>query len=238
MLEWNDTFVDWQVDRFRATLEDRQRAVRGIVDRTVECVAIDGPLRRGLDVIGRYRVAEKLLTRRLQPLIGKPGQSSSPVGRLLNENANLCALEALSTGCVRPAAHSVAIDEFAIVEAFPSSFLGVLLAKPQEVRARRGDRSDTFFEMLADTALTALLNELLPSRELRRPFSAATNHDDRAAIVCAMTALCVAEGRYSAVGDDDGWIILPPRPFLQPWASDLIEANGRDSDARPPLFVQ
>jgi hypothetical protein len=48
--------------------------------------AFDGPLRSGLDLIGRYRVAERMLTRRLQPHIGKPGQSSAPVGKLLNEN--------------------------------------------------------------------------------------------------------------------------------------------------------
>ena len=38
------------------------------------------------------------------------------------------------------------------------------------------------------------------------------NHDDRAAFVCALTALSVATGEFTAVGDERGaWIILPPQ---------------------------
>jgi hypothetical protein len=40
------------------------------------CAAFDGPLRLDLEPIAVYRVAERMLTRRLQRLIGKPGQSS------------------------------------------------------------------------------------------------------------------------------------------------------------------
>jgi hypothetical protein len=45
-----------------------------------------------------------------------------------------------------------------------------------------------------------------------------TNHDDRAALICALTALCVAAGDFTAVGDADGWIVPPPRRFVQDWA--------------------
>ena len=45
------------------------------------------------------------------------------------------------------------------------------------------------------------------------------NHDQRAAFVCALAALCVTKGKYVAVGDtEDGHIILPP-----------IEVWGRES---------
>jgi len=56
--------------------------------------------------------------------------------------------------------------------------------------------------------------------------SAVTNHDDRAALVCALTALCVAARDYTAVGDEDGWIILPPSSFVQGWAMHALRANA------------
>jgi hypothetical protein len=71
---------------------------------------------------------------------------------------------------------------------------------------------------------------LLAGRPLRGPLQHIRNHDDRAAIVRAITALCIAARRYTAVGDDDGYIILPPPVAagecgLQPWAMKIIHAN-------------
>ena len=56
------------------------------------------------------------------------------------------------------------------------------------------------------------------------------NHDDRAAFICALTALSVAAGDYTAVGDDDGWIVLPPVAFVVPWARELLIANECDDE--------
>ena len=51
-----------------------------------------------------------------------------------------------------------------------------------------------------------------------------TNHDHRAAFICALAALCVARKQYVAVGDpEDGHIVLPP--ILQPWAEDSLRKN-------------
>jgi predicted RNase H-like nuclease len=55
-----------------------------------------------------------------------------------------------------------------------------------------------------------------------------TNHDDRAALICALTALSVAADDFTAVGDADGWIVLPPRPFVRSWARADLEANARE----------
>ena len=74
--------------------------------------------------------------------------------------------------------------------------------------------------------LTRLISDLLPNRRLVDIFEAVTNHDDRAAVVCALTSLCVAAGRYSSVGDRQGWIILPPRDYIQPWAWQLLLDNA------------
>ena len=47
----------------------------------------------------------------------------------------------------------------------------------------------------------------------------------------------MAAGNFVAVGDDDdGWIILPPRAFIQPAQWALLEANASDQGAA--LFVE
>jgi hypothetical protein len=71
--------------RFRAVEPERERVIAQLAaGRMIAATAFDGPIGRGFDIIGRYRTAERMLTRRLRPLIGKPGQSSAPVGRLLS----------------------------------------------------------------------------------------------------------------------------------------------------------
>jgi len=167
-----------------------------------------------------------MLTRRLQPLIGKPGQASAPVGKLLNEHANACVRHVFGSCYVENARHEIAIDQKAVVEAFPSSFLGLMICDPARVAARRGDRSDVFFQhLLLNGRLQALLQHLLPNRHLDPDMRKITNHDDRAAFVCALTALCVVAGQCVAVGDDDGWIILPPMPFIEPVQRELLRRN-------------
>lgn len=191
--------------------------------------AFDGPIRRGFEIIGRYRTAERMLTRRLRPLIGKPGQSSAPVGKLLNRHANECVLLLVRHADLHPAWHAVPIDDKALVEAFPSSFLGMMIADPTDLSARRGNRSDRFFQHLVTAGvLSALIGHCLPGRTLTQDLATVVNHDDRAALICALSALCVAKGDFVAVGDDDGWIILPPRSFIQPAQWSLLEANAAE----------
>jgi hypothetical protein len=209
-LDWNLQHVELAITRFRAVEPERTDSICRLLDRPVEAVALDGPLRGDLQVIGRYRLAERLLTLRLRPLIGKPGQASALVGRSLNLHTNLCAATVLATALVRPSRHTNAIHASAIVEAFPTSFMGVLIDEPGRVPAKRGNRSDVYFQHLATTGgFAALLDHLLPGRRVTTALGDVTNHDDRAALVCALTALAVAAGDFSQVGDDDGWIVLP-----------------------------
>ena len=71
------------------------------------------------------------------------------------------------------------------------------------------------------------MQRLHPGYHLEKPFGAVENHDERAAVVCALTALCVAAGEYTVVGDrQDGWILLPPRSLIQPWAWTLLQENA------------
>ena len=178
-----------------------------------------------------------MLTRGVGRLIGKPGQSSTPVGRLLNEHANACVGAVLERCSVATAAHPVRIRSEAVVEAFPSAFLGVMLRDPAGVHATRGDRSDTFYRHLSrEGALSTLVEHLLPGRTPAMSLHDVTDHDERAAVVCGLTALCVAAGKFIAVGDEDGWIILPPVGFTQPWARSILERNA-GSEQTSALYV-
>lgn len=231
-LDWSVSTIAWTVARFRALDGERERAIAETAGGApLLCVAIDGPLRRGFDIIGTYRTAERMLSRRLPAHIGKPGQSSTPVGMRLNAHANACALAILRTGLVAPAAWTVRIDEAAIVEAFPSTFLGLMIEEPARLKTSRAKRSDDYFVHLSENgALAALLHALLPGRSLQCDLSAIRNHDERAALVCALTALGMACGEFTAVGDENGWIILPPRHAIRDWAWPLLESNAEQPD--------
>ncbi len=234
LLSWTNSIVSWKIARFRAAEPEREIAIAEMtVGGQIMVAAFDGPIRRGFDIVGRYRTAERMLTRRLRPLVGKPGQSSSPVGKLLNHHANECVQHVVTHGTVQTACHGVAIDQSALVEAFPSSFLGLMIKNPADLSARRADRSDTFFAHLATTGrLSALIDHCLPGRHLAADLAEITNHDDRAAFVCALTALSVAAGDFVAVGDQvDGWIILPPRQFIQQVQWELLDLNASEEAA-------
>jgi hypothetical protein len=235
-IAWGAREVTWQVARFRAIEPERTETIVALAaGLPIACAAFDGPLRCGFDGIGRYRAAERMLTRRLARKIGKPGASSAPVGRLLNAHANACATTVLQHCDVAIARHAIRIDDRAAVEAFPSGFLGVLIGEPSALAARRHNRSDRFFLRCCERGtFDNLVDHVLPGRRLARAPTDLTDHDERAAFVCALTALCVAADDYTAVGDHDGWIILPPYPLLQPWAREDLEANASDEALRAP----
>lgn len=200
-LDWDDLAVRCSIKRFRAAEPERTETLASVAcPSPVLVAALDGPLRGDLAIIGRYRTAERMLTRRLAPLIGKPGQASAPVGKALNEHTNECCRILLRLASIGPSFHLQSLNDHALVEAFPSAFLGVLIEDPAALGARRGDRSDTFYQAVVETGqLGQLFHHLLPGRSLAFAPSQFTNHDDRAALVCAITALCVAVGDYTAV---------------------------------------
>ena len=237
-LDWDEEHVTWKTERFRALPEEQEITIATVAGgKMLEAAAFDGPLRAGFDVIGSYRVADRMLTRRLGRRIGKPGQASAPVGKALNGAANDLANVVLRRCQLATARHAIGIDPRAIVEAFPSSFLGVMLEDPSLVPARRADRSDVFFaDLAAKGTLQRLLRFLLPGRAITLRLENVRNHDDRAALVCAITALAIAVGNFTAVGDANGWIVLPPRSFVQPWAWSDLESNAREE--RPGCLYQ
>jgi hypothetical protein len=230
-LSWNDDEIIWRIERFRATDTDRKSVFDSVFCQHLLAAAFDGPLTTGIMPVTRYRFAERMLTAGFQPWIGKPGQSNAPNGIKLNEYASRAALALIAMRALAESKHAHNVHFLAVVEAFPTSFLGLLLHQPLGIRGSRKKHSDSFFEVLAeDGTLASLLNRLLPNRSIP-DIRQIKNHDDRAAFICAVTALCVAANDYTAVGDHDGWIILPPLSFVQPWALSLFETNAQNHSA-------
>jgi len=227
LLVWDQERVDLSLVRFTAKQEDvRTSLTRTLNGRSVKTAALDGPLRNDLNTIGVYRAAEQILTRQLWRHIGKPAQSSTPNGIELNVAANSVARILIEIGAVEIARHEGNILPVSIVEAFPTTFLGVMLKAGFPVK--RGKRSDSYYKHLtageSGGALGGLIRRLLPGRRIPEELSRVSNHDERAAIVCAISALCIAKGQYTAVGDENGFIIMPPvggsenSPGVRDWA--------------------
>jgi len=152
-------------------------------------------------------------------------------GRLLNAHTNACAKTLIAAGTLAQATHCHAIHVNAVIEAFPSSFLGLLVRDPQSLQIRRGNRSDRFYAHLSQSGiLNDLLECLLPSRRLKTSFESVRHHDETAAVTCALTALCAAAGNYTAVGDKNGWIVLPPASFIEPLAWRLLTENAQEGE--------
>ncbi|WP_224703275.1 hypothetical protein [Devosia aquimaris] len=225
LLRWDGSSVHWRIARFTAQDDDRRATLAGVIgDTPLLAAAFDGPLRGDLSEIDVYRAAERLLSiRPLREAIGKLAQSNSGNGRLLNRATNACARDVIASGRVGVARHAQAIHPLAIAEAFPNCFLGLMLGDPAPHKGGRGSRSDRYYTALvADGTLERLLHHHLPGRASAAAFASVTNHDDRAALVCALTALGVAGQDYCAAGDAEGWIILPPPAFIAPWAMPIL----------------
>lgn len=207
---------------------ERFKALRFLIpDRsTIAAVAIDGPLTKNLRPVNRYRSAEAILSRGVFQRRGKPGQTNSPMGQRLHRNASDLARQALKIindvyGKLNKSNHLHPIHHLCLVEAFPNAFLAMLLPEGSIPPVHR-NASDRFWEVLIKLGLfQSFLSGLLPNRS-GPDLGKFHNHDERAAIVCALTALSVSKCRFVAVGDrEDGFIVLPPR-----------EAWGRNGSTR------
>ena len=148
-LEFDKSGASVHTTRFTAQPSELEQLLSDLVGhRPLLAAAFDGPFRRDLDHIGIYRTCEKVLTVRLAPHIGKPGQANAGNGRKLNDATNAFVRTALRMGCIAEARHPAAVHRCAVAEAFPTTFLGVMLdedfGKPSKAR------SDCYFERLHD----------------------------------------------------------------------------------------
>jgi hypothetical protein len=196
-----------------------------------QVIAIDGPIVPAGGDAGLVRAVERLFASGPFQRRCKPGFSHvAGTGRQLRMAAGRAA------DCLAPiaipdatAAPFPAVRPGGIVEAFPNAFLGVCLddqcycAMP---KLRRGRKFDWLYQQWVSRNLVAQLP--LPGNLIGVPtrFAATSDHEERAALVCALTALLTALGAFTAVGDDaGGWFFLPPWGLWQPWAQNLVKAR-------------
>jgi hypothetical protein len=100
-------------------------------------------------------------------------------------------------------------------------------------------KSDWLYEQVVEAGLFRnLLSKFdLASLSVLRKFEQARNHDERAALICLLTAMFAQSGDAVIVGDTaGGWFWLPPIAFWDSWASAaLIKALGPSPKNRFPL---
>jgi hypothetical protein len=155
---------------------------------------------------------------------GKPGQTSLPTGRELHHHATEIGAFLVARGNLGASDHFEPIYQHRVVEAFPNMLLAALVAEGKLPPLRR-DASDRYREALVhDTRrLEDTVVFLLPGRALAADLRTCNNHEDRAALLCALTALAVSLNQYVGVGDPfDGDIILPPRAL---WGASVLGAR-------------
>jgi len=141
------------------------------------------------------------------------------------------------TGCTFPRV----IKGKNIVEAFPNAFLGVLLADSyfQEVgRLKRGKKFDWLYDQCRDAEVFRYLIDSVGARNLSvAKIEGNEAHEERAALICLLTAAAVAVGRYTAVGEEGGgYFFLPPLALWAEWARREIELQ-RERDNMVKVWV-
>lgn len=130
-----------------------------------------------------------------------------------------------------------------MVEAFPNAFLGVCVgaekysAMPKLKRGRKFDwLYDTWCELGSFEAIVEMLGESIP-KALGPRCLETRNHDERAALVCLLTAAAVALGTYTAIGEPEGgYLFLPPWTFWSEWARGEV-ATQRLADPSIEVWI-
>ena len=123
-----------------------------------------------------------------------------------------------------------------IIEAFPSTFLGVLVPEQfysTNIKDKKQSRSDWLYEQAVECgALARVLRHLgWNERDTLVQVETESNHDKRAALICLLTAGFAHAGEATIIGDPSGgWFWLPPKALWEPWAlQGLEEALTRSS---------
>jgi hypothetical protein len=199
----------------------------------VDVAAIDAP------ILGREsydkRVCERLFTLGCFQRRCKPGLSHvSGTGRDFRQAGQKSArqLSEITSGRELVARFPRVWKACNLVEAFPNAFMGVLFPSDcfdRLPKLRRGKKFDwlydkccerrTFDSVIHTIGGTTLLSVL-------HYINTNQNHDQKAALICLLTAGAVAAGRYTAVGDGEGgYFFLPPWVAWAPWALQEFETQ-------------
>ena len=122
------------------------------------------------------------------------------------------------------------IEDSNIVEAFPNAYLGVCVsddAYDQMPRLPRGRKFDWLFDRWVKGGLFGRVVEKIALEQLadlEGTFNRNRQHDERAALVCLLTAAGVFAGHYAAVGNEaGGYFFLPPWHSWATWAREELD---------------
>lgn len=207
-------------------------------------IALDGPL-------VPYNASERIRRRCEWVFVHSPFHNRCKPG-LSDWGRGLELRRAAADACTQFSsiiAHSGVVDQKAvvrrdgrIVEAFPNAFLAVLLTEQQILgmpRLCRGERFDWLYEktLSAGSLQRAILGFTDLPDEIGQHLVHESDHERRAALICLLTAIFVAAGASTLVGDAaGGWFCLPPLNLWQEWAkSGLQRAAGLMATKGQPL---
>ncbi len=207
-------------------------------------LAIDAPVLPGGHLDYSRRACERVFAWKPFQKRCKPGASHvSGTGQALRRagvETAMAFFESVSSQDLAKAFPRV-ITGRNIVEAFPNAFLGVSLpASVFSVSLKRGVKFDWLYDTWLDQSAIKQLQGLLSwdREEFWRAVWQNKQHDERAALVCAMTAVCVLRGSYVAVGDErGGYFFLPPWSTWASWARQSLDSNRRDARLVTPVDV-
>ncbi len=115
-----------------------------------------------------------------------------------------------------------------IVEAFPNAYLALVIPVTYFERMpflQRGRKFDWLYDQwLALDLFSKQALRLERSGTLLRNCRECADHEERAALVCLLTAGSVAQNQYTAIGErKSGYIFLPPFNHWAQWAKSELE---------------
>lgn len=248
LFSWSETEIVWKLRNTGSTAAAREADLRDLIPKNTMIlgVGIDGPLVPGLRSATGYRCADALFCNGKFQNRGSaaPTRSDSPLHVHATALAKLLKNGRDSFWSLAEACHHDPIDSLRIVEAHPVGFLSTLVDEPAfPDRVGRGKASDLFFAYAAARGvLSRMIADLLPERTcFEHPFRI-TDHDERAAFSCALTALFVVAGQFVMAGDpQDGSICIAPTKYWgktaiecpEPWAVSELRTNLRTIVSAP-----
>jgi hypothetical protein len=197
-------------------------------------IALDGPLLpRGADERVR-RLCETVFVHAPFHKRCKPGLSHWGLGlELRRASTEACAQFSRVLTLSSLEGNKTVCRGGSIVEAFPNAFLGVLAPEIELLSApklKRGRRFDWLYEQVAMTGkLESILSKNLElPDELWLRLRAEKDHEQRAALICLLTAALAAQGTAAMIGESTGgWFWLPPWSLWQPWAMKGLESVAK-----------
>jgi hypothetical protein len=221
-------------NRTSSQWSSREKVLGGCV---ADVVAVDGPI---LEDIGYpQRLCETVFSRGLFARRCKPGFSHVQGTGQKFRTATHETVEHLASlthgryiGCTFPRV----MKGKNIVEAFPNAFLGVLLADSYfkaMKKLKRGKKFDWLYHECRKAGVFRSLADSLGAGNLSADtIEKNEDHEERAALVCMLTAAAVSVAHYTAVGEEGGgYFFLPPLALWAEWARHELELQRQ----RDPL---